>query len=69
MHAEHLVRRFQHPPKLKVKTESVKPVITTMYTGRYQVFCHRCECATSATGVFFTVAMAWWVEYDIATVQ
>ena len=55
-----------HPPQLRVQTESVKYidiasylVITTMYTSRYQVLCHRCERETSVMGVFSTVTMAW----------
>ena len=45
-----------HPPQLRVQTKSV---ITTMYTCRYQVLCHRCERETSVIGVFSTVTMAW----------
>ena len=49
------------PPQLRVQTKSVKtsPVITTIYTSRYQVLCHRCERETSVIGVFSTVKMAW----------
>ena len=58
-------------PQLRVQTESVKtpPVITTIYTSRYQVLCHRCERETSMIGVFSTVTMAWGIKYDITIVQ
>ena len=60
-----------HPPQLRVQTESVKtwPVITTIYTSRYQVLCHRCERQTSVIRVFSTVTMAWGKKCDVTIVQ
>ena len=53
-----------HPPQERVQTESGKytwtsPVITTLYTGRYQVLRYKCERKTSVIWVFSPVTMAW----------
>ena len=40
-----------------------------MSTGRSQVLRHRCERATSVTGVFSQSPWPGWVEYDVTTVQ